>query len=125
MPACARLVASVNEATPQILLALAWTRKGPPVPFVAVSTPFDVIVPPPFTLHENAGWMFSALPNASSAVAVNCCVPPGDTSVMVGTTLMFTARAGIADLLTPALTSYMGRLGQREGFQRAFKRAFG
>jgi len=45
--------------------------------------------------------------------------------VMVGTTLMFTARAGIADLLTPALTSYMGRLGQREGFQRAFKRAFG
>ena len=45
--------------------------------------------------------------------------------VMVGTTLMFTTRAGFADQLTPSLTEYIGRLGQRPAFQRALQRAFG
>ncbi len=44
--------------------------------------------------------------------------------VMVGTALMFTTRAGIADGLSSGLTDYVGRLGQRPAFQRAFQRIF-
>jgi glutathione S-transferase len=45
--------------------------------------------------------------------------------VMVGSALMFTTRAGIADLLPPELTEYMTQLAQRPAFQRAFQRVFG
>jgi glutathione S-transferase len=45
--------------------------------------------------------------------------------VMVGSALMFTTRAGIADQLPPSLTSYVGGLAQRSAFQRAFQRTFG
>jgi glutathione S-transferase len=44
--------------------------------------------------------------------------------VMVGTALMFTTRAGFADQLPPSLAEYVGRLGQRPAFQRAFQRIF-
>jgi glutathione S-transferase len=44
--------------------------------------------------------------------------------VMVGTTLLFCTRVGIADQLSSALTDYLGRLGKRPAFQRAFKRNF-
>jgi hypothetical protein len=37
---------------------------------------------------------------------------------------MFTTRARIADQLSPGLKEYLGRLGQRPAFQRAFKRTF-
>jgi glutathione S-transferase len=43
--------------------------------------------------------------------------------VMVGTALMFTTRAGIADALDPSLKDYVGRLAARPAFQRAAKRA--
>jgi glutathione S-transferase len=42
--------------------------------------------------------------------------------VMIGSTLLFTARPGIADQLNPDLTDYVGHLGQRPAFQRAFQR---
>ncbi|MFL5824702.1 MAG: glutathione S-transferase family protein [Solirubrobacteraceae bacterium] len=45
--------------------------------------------------------------------------------VMVGSALLFTTRAGIADQLSPSLTGYLGRLGQRPAFQRALQRTFG
>jgi glutathione S-transferase len=45
--------------------------------------------------------------------------------VMVGTALMFTTRAGIADQLPPSLTDYMSALAQRPAFERALKRTFG
>lgn len=45
--------------------------------------------------------------------------------VMVGTALLFTSRVGIADQLSPSLTDYLGRLGQRPAFQRALQRTFG
>jgi glutathione S-transferase len=45
--------------------------------------------------------------------------------VMVGTTLLFTTRAGLADQLAPALTEYVGRLGQRPALQRTLQRTFG
>lgn len=45
--------------------------------------------------------------------------------VMVGTALLFTTRAGIADDLAPNLKNYMGQLAQRPAFQRALKRTFG
>jgi hypothetical protein len=44
---------------------------------------------------------------------------------MVGTALMFTTRAGFFDQLPPGLTEYVGRLSEREAFQRAFQRTFG
>jgi len=44
--------------------------------------------------------------------------------VMVGTALMFTTRAGMADRLPSRLTDYVGRLAQRSAFQRAFQRIF-
>jgi glutathione S-transferase len=44
--------------------------------------------------------------------------------VMVGTALMFTTRAGIADQLPPSLIDYTGKLTQRPAFQRAFQRIF-
>jgi glutathione S-transferase len=44
--------------------------------------------------------------------------------VLVGTALLFTARAGIADELTPALNDYLARLGARPAFQRAIARTF-
>jgi glutathione S-transferase len=49
----------------------------------------------------------------------------GVADVMVGTALLFTTRAGISDELSPALTEYLGRLGQRPAFGRAMKRTFG
>jgi glutathione S-transferase len=45
--------------------------------------------------------------------------------VLVGSALLFTARAGIADELPPSLTAYLGQLGQRPAFGRAMKRTFG
>jgi glutathione S-transferase len=45
--------------------------------------------------------------------------------VLVGSALLFTTRAGIADELPPSLTGYLGRLGQRPAFGRAMKRTFG
>ena len=45
--------------------------------------------------------------------------------IMVGTGLLFTRRVGISDQLSPALGDYLGRLGQRPAFQRAFQRTFG
>ena len=45
--------------------------------------------------------------------------------VMIGTALLFTARPGIADQLNPELTDYVGHLGQRPAFQRAFQRTLG
>jgi len=44
--------------------------------------------------------------------------------VMIGTSLLFTTRAGLADQLKPGLTEYLGRLGRREAFQRAMERTF-
>jgi glutathione S-transferase len=45
--------------------------------------------------------------------------------VMVGSALMFTARAGIADDVPPDLMDYLGRLSQRPAYQRAFQRTYG
>jgi glutathione S-transferase len=45
--------------------------------------------------------------------------------VLVGTALLFTTRAGIADQLAPALQAYMAQLSARPAFQRAVKRTFG
>lgn len=45
--------------------------------------------------------------------------------VMVGSALMFTARARITDDVPPVLMEYMGRLAQRPAYQRAFQRTFG
>lgn len=45
--------------------------------------------------------------------------------VMVGSALLFTTRAGIADQLSADLTEYLGRLGQRPAFQSALQRTFG
>jgi hypothetical protein len=45
--------------------------------------------------------------------------------VLVGTTLLFTTRAGIADELLSSLKDYVGLLAQRPAFQRAAKRTFG
>lgn len=45
--------------------------------------------------------------------------------VLIGTALMFTTRAGIADELAPDLKGYAARLGERDAFQRALKRTFG
>lgn len=44
--------------------------------------------------------------------------------VLVGTTLMFTVRAGIADELPTSLKDYVARLAERPAFQRALKRTF-
>jgi glutathione S-transferase len=49
----------------------------------------------------------------------------GVADVMVGTALLFTTRAGIADELAPSLKDYVGRLGARPAFQRAVERTFG
>jgi glutathione S-transferase len=45
--------------------------------------------------------------------------------VMVGTALLFTVRAGIADELPTTLKDYTGRLAQRPAFKRALERTFG
>lgn len=45
--------------------------------------------------------------------------------VLVGTTLMFTTRAGIADELAPSLKDYVGHLAERPAFKRAAARTFG
>ena len=45
--------------------------------------------------------------------------------VLVGTTLLFTTRAGFSEELAPSLKSYMERLTQRPAFGRAVKRTFG
>jgi glutathione S-transferase len=45
--------------------------------------------------------------------------------VLVGTALLFTARAGIAEDVPPRLQQYLGRLGERPAFQRAAARIFG
>jgi glutathione S-transferase len=45
--------------------------------------------------------------------------------VLVGTALLFTTRAGIADELAASLKEYVGRLAGRPAFQRALKRTFG
>ena len=47
------------------------------------------------------------------------------SDIMVGSTLLFTTRVGIADQLPPALTDYLGGLGKRPAFQRALQRTFG
>ncbi len=44
--------------------------------------------------------------------------------VLVGSSLLFTTRAGFADELAPPLKDYMGQLAQRPAFQRAVKRTF-
>ena len=44
--------------------------------------------------------------------------------MLVGSALLFTARAGIGDELTPTLKDYLARLGQRPAFQRAVARTF-
>jgi glutathione S-transferase len=44
--------------------------------------------------------------------------------VLVGTALLFTTRAGIADELPSSLKDYVGRLAERPAFQRAVKRTF-
>jgi glutathione S-transferase len=63
----------------------------------------------------------AALDGADSLVAGRFSV----ADVLVGSALMFTTRAGIADQLPPSLTNYMGQLAQRPAFQRAAQRAFG
>jgi glutathione S-transferase len=45
--------------------------------------------------------------------------------VMVGSALMFTARAGIADEVPASLQDYTQRLTERPAFQRALKQTFG
>jgi len=45
--------------------------------------------------------------------------------VLVGTALLFTTRAGIAEELAPGLKAYMAQLAARPAFQRALKRTFG
>jgi glutathione S-transferase len=45
--------------------------------------------------------------------------------IMVGTSLLFTSRAGFADELSPRLKDYVGRLGDRPAFKRALERTFG
>jgi glutathione S-transferase len=45
--------------------------------------------------------------------------------VLVGTALMFTTRAGIAEELPPSLKDYVGQLGKRPAFRRALERTFG
>jgi glutathione S-transferase len=45
--------------------------------------------------------------------------------VLVGTALMFTTRAGIADELQSSLKDYVGHLAERAAFQRALSRTFG
>lgn len=45
--------------------------------------------------------------------------------VLVGTALLFTTRAGIADELPSSLKDYVGRLAERPAFGRALKRTFG
>jgi len=45
--------------------------------------------------------------------------------VLVGTAVIFTTRAGIAEELPPSLKTYMGQLTERPAFQRAVKRLFG
>lgn len=45
--------------------------------------------------------------------------------VLVGTTLLFTTRAGFSEELAPTLKDYMGRLTERPAFRRAAARTFG
>jgi glutathione S-transferase len=45
--------------------------------------------------------------------------------VMVGTSLLFTTRAGFAEELPQSLKDYTGRLAERPAFQRALQRTFG
>jgi glutathione S-transferase len=45
--------------------------------------------------------------------------------VLVGTSLLFTTRAGISAELTPRLNQYLSRLGERPAFQRALRTTFG
>jgi glutathione S-transferase len=45
--------------------------------------------------------------------------------IMVGTSLLFTTRAGFADELSPGLKDYVARLGARPAFGRALERTFG
>lgn len=45
--------------------------------------------------------------------------------VLIGTALLFTTRAGMAEELPASLKGYMGRLAERPAFQRAVKRTFG
>jgi glutathione S-transferase len=68
-----------------------------------------------------AGAVAAALDGSEHLVAGQFTV----ADVMVGTGLMFTTRAGIADQLPPSLTDYIGRLAQRPAFQRAFQRTLG
>jgi glutathione S-transferase len=70
---------------------------------------------------QAAGAVDAALDGAGYLVAGHFTV----ADVMVGSALMFTTRAGIADQLSPSLTEYITRLAQREAFQRAVKRTFG
>ncbi|MBV9002730.1 MAG: glutathione S-transferase family protein [Solirubrobacterales bacterium] len=68
-----------------------------------------------------AGAVAAALDGAEYLVAKRFSV----ADVMVGTALMFTTRAGIADDLPSSLSSYLGGLAERPAFQRAFQRTFG
>lgn len=45
--------------------------------------------------------------------------------IMVGTTLLFTTRAGFFDQLPSALAEYTAQLGERPAFQRALQQTFG
>jgi glutathione S-transferase len=44
--------------------------------------------------------------------------------ILVGTSLLFTTRAGFADELQPSLKDYVARLADRPAFKRAAKRTF-
>jgi glutathione S-transferase len=67
-----------------------------------------------------AGAVESALDGAEYLVGGRMTV----ADVMIGSALMFTTRAGMADDLPSRLTNYIGRLAARDAFQRAFKRTF-
>jgi hypothetical protein len=69
------------------------TAESPPVVAVTVDAAADAgavnrpavdTVPPPVTLHVNAGCVESGMPNWSVAIAENCCVAAGASVAVPG-----------------------------------------
>jgi hypothetical protein len=52
----------------------------------AANTPVGDMLPPPFTLHVNAGAAANGCANWSYAIAENACVPPLETVALGGVT---------------------------------------
>ena len=91
---------TVTVAVPLTLPLFALTVAEPVPEAEALYRPLLLTEPGPVDVQVKVGWVAIGLPNWSSAMALNCCVPPSATLTEVGVTTI-----EVSVWLTVTLTS--------------------